>query len=270
MNTRQLPSQPLSTKYKLVRLRYLRYVLLALTFVCNVLSAEQYVSVFIGNGEVEQENFSFGPKDPASGNSSSNGQICYVFICGTLATSSSSSAATEDDLSLDDQNVFGGRYGRWFPSVKWLGMSVDVTAFSLDGKYNNDVAFDGDIYKIGLYGDIRFGFGDKNTFDGGKYQVYAGVHLFSFLSSNLSFRSKTTNRAGEFDETYSFGPSFSDYRIGLLYKVNPQLGVFSEYRVFDYEISHNSGGATFNNPKYTYVDITLPVEQLVVGVQYQF
>jgi opacity protein-like surface antigen len=155
------------------------------------------------------------------------------------------------DVEFDRSLAYGGRFGRYFDAVPFVGLGVDVFNFSspistqttrVDGCVPNGGCAGGqgnpkriDIDSLGISLDVllRLPLLKTQTAPWGALQPYVAAGAPLFITT-VTPRSTTLFRNHDDDKDYSFGYKLAG---GLAFHVARNLMVFGEYRYTHVEIS---------------------------------
>jgi opacity protein-like surface antigen len=153
----------------------------------------------------------------------------------------------EHELSL----AYGGRFGRYFDALPFLGLAVDVFSFSADigsqttgidgcvpsggctGGHGNPKRIDIDAYAFSLDVMLRLPLLRTKAAPYGALQPYVLGGLPLFVTT-VTPRSTAIFRNHEEDTDYSFGVKLGG---GIAFHIAPNLMLFGEYRFTHVEVS---------------------------------
>jgi opacity protein-like surface antigen len=155
------------------------------------------------------------------------------------------------DVDFDRSLTTGGRFGRYFDALPFLGLAVDVSSFSSPigtqttrvdgcvpsggcaGGQSNPKRIDIDSYAISLDVMLRLPLIKTNAAPYGALQPYVAAGV-PFVITTVTPRTTAMFRNHEDDTDYSFG-----YKVagGLAFHVVRNLMLFGEYRFTHVQVS---------------------------------
>lgn len=149
-------------------------------------------------------------------------RVSDVPFSGTGGTLTSETLKEEGKFK--DSFTVGGRVTYWTQRFPWLGVAVDASYFKADAKNAN---IEIPVYGISLLMMMRYPLLPTEQFPQGRLQPYLGVGPeFAFGKTKAEFEEN-----GFKTKIEESGGAFGiDVRTGLLWKLHPRWGIFTEYR----------------------------------------
>jgi opacity protein-like surface antigen len=155
------------------------------------------------------------------------------------------------DANFRSSAVWGLRLGRWFETLPWLGLAVDVSYF----RATKDLQ----VFPLSALAMVRYGFLRDEEFKEGRLQPYAGLGPGLFISNvdgTLGFQKAS-------DTSVDIG---LDTRAGLAYRFEGNWAAFIEYRFTHVSPTYDVQPFGGTVP----ADTTLNTSHFLLGLSYRF
>ncbi len=159
-------------------------------------------------------------------------------------------------VTVDESPVFGGKFGLWSDTVRWLGIELDISGYTADipaqtASGLSVVATDMEITASGfhLLGRIPLGAPEGDPMR----------RAYFYLGGGPAILAVAAERLGVSQDVTEFGVhALAGFKVFL----SPNIALFAEYKFTFAEVTFDIVGGT--------EDITLKINQVYGGIAYHF
>lgn len=179
-----------------------------------------------------------------------------TFPLDAKITDNTASPLSASGVRVDESVVFGGKFGLWSDTVRWLGIELDISGYKVDipGQVASGVtvfATDMEITASGfhLLGRIPLGAPEGDPMRRANFYLGGGPAILAVAAKRL----------GVSDDVADFGlHALAGFKVFL----SPNIALFAEYKFTYAEVTFDITGGT--------EDIELKINQVYGGIAYHF
>jgi len=179
-----------------------------------------------------------------------------TFPLDAKITDNTASPLTASGVSVDESVVFGGKFGLWSDTVRWLGLELDISGYAADipaqvASGLSVVATDMDITAFGFHLLARIPLGLP---EGDPMR-----RAYFYLGGGPAILAVAGERGGVRQDVSELGlHALAGFKVFL----SPNIALFAEYKFTFSEVTFDITGGT--------EDIELMINQVYGGIAYHF